>query len=94
MCPAFSAKGLLQLSRNAENRFIIGVPLEGVTNEEGQLTFTQLKGDSYWLVPMEKPNQRVKFGVTRLNQQQMLFIKRHKRIRTLDNEANRYQIKE
>ena len=71
-----------------------GVPLEGVTNEEGQLTFTQLKGDSYWLVPMEKPNQRVKFGVTRLNQQQMLFIKRHKRIRTLDNEANRYQIKE
>ncbi|MFB8506478.1 class C sortase [Enterococcus durans] len=71
-----------------------GVPLEGVTNEEGQLTFTQLKGDSYWLVPMEKPNQRVKFGVTRLNQQQMLFIKRHKRTRTLDNEANRYQIKE
>lgn len=71
-----------------------GVPLEGVTNEEGQLTFTQLKGDSYWLVPMEEPNQRVKFGVTRLNQQQMLFIKRHKRIRTLDNETNRYQIKE
>lgn len=71
-----------------------GVPLEGVTNEEGQLTFTQLKGDSYWLVPMEKPNQRVKFGVTRLNQQQMLFIKRHKRTRTLDNETSRYQIKE
>lgn len=71
-----------------------GVPLEGVTNEEGQLTFTQLKGDSYWLVPMEKPNQRVKFGVTRLNQKQMLFIKRHKRTRTLDNETNRYQIKE
>lgn len=71
-----------------------GVPLEGVTNEEGQLTFTQLKGDSYWLVPMEEPNQRVKFGVTRLNQQQMLFIKRHKRTRTLDNETNRYQIKE
>ncbi|WP_334203876.1 class C sortase [Enterococcus durans] len=71
-----------------------GVPLEGVTNEEGQLTFTQLKGDSYWLVPMEEPNQRVKFGVTRLNQQQMLFIKRHKRTRTLDNETNHYQIKE
>ncbi|MGM0158427.1 sortase A [Enterococcus sp. AZ191] len=71
-----------------------GVPLEGVTNEKGQLTFTQLKGDSYWLVPMEEPNQRVKFGVTRLNQQQMLFIKRHKRTRTLDNETNRYQIKE
>ncbi|QED60327.1 class C sortase [Enterococcus durans] len=71
-----------------------GVPLDGVTNEKGQLTFTQLKGDSYWLVPMEEPNQRVKFGVTRLNQQQMLFIKRHKRTRTLDNETNRYQIKE
>lgn len=71
-----------------------GVPLDGITNEKGQLTFTQLKGDSYWLVPMEEPNQRVKFGVTRLNQQQMLFIKRHKRTRTLDNETNRYQIKE
>ncbi|PQD39815.1 class C sortase [Enterococcus sp. VV15] len=71
-----------------------GVPLDGVTNEKGQLTFTQLKGDSYWLVPMEEPNQRVKFGVTCLNQQQMLFIKRHKRTRTLDNETNRYQIKE
>lgn len=71
-----------------------GIPLEGVTDAKGQITFTHLKGDSYWLVPMEQPNQRVKFGVTRLKQQQMLFIKRYKRTRTLDKGANHYQINE
>lgn len=71
-----------------------GRPLEGRTDKKGRLTFTHLKGGSYWLVPVAQLDRRVKFGVTRLNQQQMLFMNRRKRVNQLKKKTMYYHVEE